>query len=104
METETETSPDNELGRVCAMGVPSDCPADHTCQIRGVQNGSTTMGYCSPPCAVDADCGTGYSGPGTVTCFQPDECLIVCDSTCPSGLDCLPTGGPTGVMVCAVGE
>ena len=89
---------------VCTMGVPGDCPALFSCQIRNVTGGSTTEGYCSPPCSNDPECGAGYTGPGTPTCFMPDACVLVCDSTgpapqCPPGLACLQTGGPT--QVCA---
>ena len=89
---------------VCTMGVPTDCPAGYSCQIRNLVGGSTTMGYCSPPCSTDPDCGTvvGYTGPGTPSCFMPDACVLTCTADCPAGLTCLPTGGP--VDVCGVAQ
>jgi hypothetical protein len=87
---------------VCQMGVAADCPAGDSCQVRTLLGGSTTWGYCSPPCTEDLNCEMGYTGPGTPTCFMPDECMIVCTDACPTGLTCLETGGP--VRICGVAE
>jgi hypothetical protein len=93
---------DNELGRTCTLGVADDCPADHSCQVRDIDGASDTEGYCSPMCDVDLDCASGYAGPGTPLCFSPPDCVIVCETECPAGLDCLFTGG--AVNVCAVAQ
>ena len=90
---------DNEWAQLCGSDLP-DCPADQNCFMAPVPDGSTTQGYCSPSCQVDADCTDGFVGPGTALCFNPPNCLIDClmaygDNQCPEGLTCLPTGGPT---------
>ncbi|MEN0067365.1 MAG: hypothetical protein AAGA48_34865 [Myxococcota bacterium] len=90
---------DNEWAAPCGDGLP-DCPADQTCYMPPLPDGSTTQGYCSPSCSEDAECTDGFFGPGTATCFVPPFCLISCDQAfgedlCPEGLTCLPTGGPT---------
>lgn len=89
----------NALGVRCGPDQP-DCPADHTCVVQPVPDGSGMQGYCSPVCVDDVDCTEGYAGPGDPVCFSNDECTIVCSDMCPEGLTCLPTGGPTDV--CAV--
>jgi hypothetical protein len=91
---------DNHLGETCSDGDP--CPGDHQCIFLSV--GNPDLGYCSPICADDGDCGDGYTGPatGTLTCFvpdHPDACTIGCDDTadCPGDLTCVETGGPFSV-------
>jgi len=102
-ETGTTAPPpvtgDNEWADRCGDGLP-DCPEGQSCFVPPLPDGSTTEGYCSPTCAVDSDCTDGFFGPGTALCFNPPSCLIDCerayvDGTCPEGLTCLPTGGPT---------
>lgn len=85
----------NALGELCSAD--GDCPADHSCVIPPLPSGSTTDGYCSPNCATTDDCTDGYEGPGSISCFMPPSCFISCgsDDDCPTGLTCLPTGGPT---------
>lgn len=90
---------DNAWGAPCGDGLP-DCPADQTCYSPPLPMGSTTQGYCTPVCAVDADCTEAFFGPGSASCFVAPNCLISCDraftdNTCPEGLTCIPTGGPT---------
>ena len=90
------------LGQLCGPSLPA-CPTDYTCEIPGATGGSATDGYCSPMCDTVMDCTDGYGGPGNPACFVDDLCTIVCSiNDCPTGLTCLPTGGPTNV--CAVPE
>ncbi|MEZ4365878.1 MAG: hypothetical protein R2939_06275 [Kofleriaceae bacterium] len=96
-----DAAPPSALGQVCVDGDPLACPADYTCEIRGAIGGSADTGYCSPICSSDPDCTAGYTGPGTPTCLG-NACILVCTDACPSGLTCLPTGGPTDI--CAVAE
>ncbi len=91
---------ENHLGETCSDADP--CPDDHQCVF--LQVGNPDLGYCSPICASDADCGDGYTGPATgmLTCFvpdQPDACTIVCQdgADCPGELACVATGGPVSV-------
>jgi hypothetical protein len=89
-----------EAYEVCRSGMPADCAPADSCQFPAVPNGSTMLGYCSPPCTTNPDCALDYTGPGTPTCLMPDVCMIVCTDACPTGLTCMDTGGP--VKVCAV--
>ncbi|MEM6925792.1 MAG: hypothetical protein AAF602_02590 [Myxococcota bacterium] len=89
----------NDWSAPCGDGLP-DCPDGQSCYSPPLPDGSQTQGYCTPACSVDEDCTDGFSGPGDPSCFNPPACLISCDSafmdgTCPEGLTCLPTGGPT---------
>lgn len=98
-DTPTEPLPENDWAAVCGTGHP-DCPADQECVFPPLPDGSTTEGYCSPVCSADSQCTDGFEGPGRAACFIPPACLISCDQayadgTCPVGLTCLPTGGPT---------
>ena len=87
----------NSLGETCSDSDP--CPGEHQCVYLEV--GNPDLGYCSPTCATDEDCGEGYTGPatGTLSCFVPDQpnaCSIGCQDTadCPGELACVSTGGP----------
>lgn len=84
------------LGTLCTPGV-DDCPSGE-CVI--LESGSDTTGYCSPVCTNDGQCTDGYTGPGTPTCFVPDQpnrCTISCTDACPTGLECfVPMGAPMG--------
>ncbi|MEO0601486.1 MAG: hypothetical protein AAF211_08625 [Myxococcota bacterium] len=89
----------NDWSTPCG-GDLGDCPDGQSCYSPPLPDGSTTQGYCTPTCSVDADCTDGFSGPGDASCFVAPACLISCeraytDGTCPEGLTCLPTGGPT---------
>jgi hypothetical protein len=88
----------NALGKVCRSAEPADCPADHSCVILSI--GNATQGYCSPTCAGDLDCKSGFTGPATADprCFTPsksDACSILCQgpADCPDGLTCASAQG-----------
>lgn len=98
-DTDTDPGPESDWATPCGGGL-GDCPAGQECFSPPLPNGSTTQGYCTPSCSVEADCTDGYFGPGEASCFTPPNCLISCsqayqDGTCPEGLTCIPTGGPT---------
>lgn len=97
-------APPNYLGQVCDTATP--CPENppHLCVILSI--GSQSQGYCSPMCTVDDECRAGYTGPasGTAYCLNPgtsDTCTIQCTSPagCPTGLDCVSSGGPASFCV-----
>jgi hypothetical protein len=90
----------NHLGELCSDSDP--CPAEHDCIF--LDTGNPDLGYCSPICITDEDCGDGYTGPasGMLTCFAPGHqgaCTIACETgtDCPAELACLATGGPISV-------
>lgn len=93
----------NALGQPCATAADCESTAAHECVI--VQGlGSQSMGYCSPACATATDCTEGYGGPGEPVCMTdrtPPTCMIKCVSNadCPTGLDCIVTGGPVNVCL-----
>lgn len=95
-----DASAGNALGTPCDTANPT-CPAGHTCAVFPLMGGSMTLGYCTPMCMDNSDCSDGYTGPGTASCFAMGQCAITCmmpngtDGVCPTGLTCLPTGGPT---------
>ncbi len=91
----------NSLGVECMT--TANCPTDHNCVK--LSSGNPDVGYCSPTCTIDTDCGIDYTGPstGTLACFVPNfpnSCSIQCNSTadCPGTLQCLGNGGP--LMFC----
>lgn len=95
----TEVMGDNLWGDVCGEG-EEDCPTDLNCVFPPLPDQSTTVGYCSPTCGSTEDCTDGFFGPGRASCFAEPDCVISCDEaftdgTCPEGLTCMPTGGPT---------
>jgi hypothetical protein len=93
--------PVNGLGMTCT--VAAECPSDpvHDCVF--LASGNPNLGYCSPVCATDPDCTTGFSGPGTATCFVPGQanlCSVTCATDlCPGDLICADLGGG-GVKIC----
>jgi hypothetical protein len=101
----------NALGQVCSNTVV--CPTGNACTgVSGV--GSTTSGWCTPPCTqAGTECTTGYTGPAggmpqcaltTATGAPPTQCAIICTTTaqCPTGLSCIAVPGQSPpVSICA---
>ena len=99
----------SDLGVPCDLGAPVPCASGHQCVVLGL-TGSSTLGYCSPPCTeAGGECAIGYAGPpgGDVACAVggpsggAEFCAILCDanSECPNGLACTKVPGQ-GLFVC----
>lgn len=91
----------NGLGQTCT--VAATCPSDPPHECVFLNSGNPNLGYCSPICTIDADCTNGYTGPGTPTCFVPNQsnrCSVQCPTdTCPGDLVCADLGGGA-VKIC----
>lgn len=98
----------SSLGKLCpftAGGGGATCPAGNTCTIVAGY-GSTTTGYCTPPCDNKADCLNGWVGdPGlSPSCNTADHtCSIVCTTArngCPTGMTCVQASTSGIVWLC----